>query len=596
MRRNMTSSNLPRNTSHTKLKKNLSHGQLTRLGSGKNLAGLNSTARGPPSPGLRNRSKRPKSADMGAVVKDLHEQEVELAQKQKREKEGPKKVGFAVGSSDSDEEAPELEGSGLHEDEWTDQSASASPYSTRQNTANNSRRPSISQGKPPDKHVTYDTSKAKTSEQLHHPPSNLASETKLDTESSGTQETESDEEDEEDEPPSPRTQPPVHVKKRGELKAEESSQQASQLIAQTRSPLHAAKEHPNPATRYLMNRGTSAAQAQVGVTRAFEDGSSAQASPAPSMRSSRSNIGDSTTDQEQEELVSRFIASGSHPSSGSVGGTMTNTPKSGSFQTPENESTLAAQNRDRPASTVRLPISPGSIISGSSGAATPAMVRSRTEMRMMNEKAVADLEEAAARNPIIPPHVYDRRNESLKTYLNANYLRRNGSNISLNPNLSLGPELFQGRFKAVNTELKVVQRFRDPIGESLRRLQKCRGTNFSQLRGQRSPPHKQGTKMQTSKSTTALSSKGASGPSKLSTSMSPPKSALSDKPTISSVKSSAQIRSTETRRGKVTFSEAPAETREAEEPGGREVVPTADVIARQLWDGIVGSNKAAVST
>jgi hypothetical protein len=515
-------------------------------------------------------------------VKDLHEQEVELAQRQKAEKErlkeGPKKVGFAVGSSeDSEEEAPELEGSGLHEDEWTDQSGSASPYSTRQNTANNSRRPSITQGKPPDKHVLQDSSKGKTSEQLHHPPHNLASESTPDAESSEAQESESDDEDE---PPSPRSQPHVHMKMREEVKPEQGPEQPLQSKLQTRSPLHAAKEHPNPATRYLMNRGTqSAAQAQVSVTR--DDGSSAQASPAPSMRSSRSNIDDSTTDQEQEELVSRFIPSGSHPSTGSVSGTMTNTPKTGSFQTPENESTLAAQNRDRPATTFQLPVSPGSTISGSSGAATPAMARSRTELRMMNEKAVADLEEAAARNPIIPPHVYDRRNESLKTYLNANYLRANGSNISLNPNLSLGPELFQGRFKAVNTELKVVQRFRDPIGESLRRLQKCRGTNFAQLRGQRASAQKQGAKMPTSKSTTALSSKA---PSKLSTSVSPPKSAGLDKPTISSVKSSAQVRSTESRRGKVTFSETPPETREAEEVS-EEVIPPADVIARQLWDG-----------
>ena len=583
MRRNMTSSNLPRNTSHTKLKKNLSHGQLTRIGSGKNLAGLNSAAnRGPPSPGLKNRNKRPKSADMGVVVKDLHEQEVELAQRQKAEKErlkegpkeGPKKVGFAVGSSgDSEEETPALEGSGLQEDEWTDQSASASPYSTRQNTANNSRRPSISQAKPPDKHILQDGSKGKTSEQLHHPPHNLASESKPDAESSGTHESESDDEDE---PPSPRSQPHVHVETREEVKSEQPPQQPIQQTAPTRSPLHAAKEHPNPATRYLMNRGT---QAQVSVTR--DDGSSAQASPAPSMRSSRSNIGDSTTDQEQEELVSRFIPSGSHPSTGSASGTMTNTPKTGSFQTPESESTLAAQNRDKPAFTFQFPVSPGSPISGSSGAATPSMARSRTELRMMNEKAVADLEEAAARNPIIPPHVYDRRNESLKTYLNANYLRANGSSISLNPHLSLGPELFQGRFKAVNTELKVVQRFRDPIGESLRRLQKFRGSNFAQERGQRASAEKQRAKMPTSKSTTALSSKV---PSKLSTSMSPPKSAGLDKPMISSVKSSAHIRSTESRKGKVTFSEEPPETREAEEVS-EEVLPPADVIARQLWDG-----------
>jgi hypothetical protein len=202
---------------------------------------------------------------------------------------------------------------------------------------------------------------------------------------------------------------------------------------------------------------------------------------------------------------------------------------------------------------------------------------------MMNEKAVADLEDAAARNPVIPPHVYDRRNESLKTYLSATNIQRNGSNVSVNPNFNLGPELFQGRFKAVNTELKVVQKFRDPIYESIRRLERCRGLNFTQLRGQRVSTQKQAAKMPISKSAVALNR----GPSKLSTSTSPPKSASPVKPALSSAKSAASVRTSESRRGKVTFSQTPAEAREAE---GSEVgvAAEADVIARQLWDGPMG--------
>lgn len=144
--------------------------------------------------------------------------------------------------------------------------------------------------------------------------------------------------------------------------------------------------------------------------------------------------------------------------------------------------------------------------------------------------------------------------------------------------LLLGPEIFQGRFKAVNTELKVVQKFRDPIAESVSRLQKCKGTKFSQLRGQKATSQNQpAAKMSIGKSAVHPGKQ----PSKLSTSMSPPKSAGPAKPAMSSTKSTTQARGNESRRGKVTFSQIPPETcpnQRTEEEGG------ADAIARQLWD------------
>lgn len=588
MRRNMTAYQLPRNTSHTKLKKNLSHGHLTRLGSGKNLAGLNErVTRGPPSPGLQQRKKRPKSADLTSLVKDMHEQEAGVAQERKQSQDAPKKVGFDVGSSgDSEDEAANMEGSGLQEDEWTDQSGSASPYSTRQNTANNSRRASMTLDKPPDKRGLQDGLKSKTSEQLHHPPSNLASEVKR--EQSNDEEEGSESESESDTPPSPRSQPHMHVHHhptRGDIKLEEApQQQEAQSQLQMRSPLHAAKEHPNPATRYLLGRRPSAVQAQLSMN---EGESSAQASPAPSLRSSRSNIGEGPVDQEQEELVSRFIPTASHPNVGSASGTTANTPKTGSFHTPENESTLSRQKLGTPKTSFQFPtpVSPGSTISGSSGAATPSLSRSRVEMRLMNEKAVADLEDAAARNPVIPPHVYDRRNESLKTYLNNTSLPRDGKKeLGVNPNFNLGPELFQGRFKAVNVELKVVQRFRDPIAESVKRMERCKASNFSQLRGKRAatPQQQQPARMPISRSAVNLNR----GPSNLATSMSPPKSSSPVKPAITSAKSAANVRSPESRRGKVKFSQTPPELHgpEGEQVEGGKA--EADAVARMLWEGV----------
>ena len=592
MGRNMTAYQLPRNTSHTKLKKNLSHGQLTRIESGKNLSGLNSTSsKGPPSPGLKNRSKRSKSAELAVAEKDLHEGEVELAQKQQEKKEGPKKVGFAVGSSgDSDGEvAPEMEGSGMQEDEWTDQSASASPYSTRQNTANNSRRASVVVDKPPEKRLQ--DANMREVERLRHAQqqAELESRQEEDGTPAGSQQSDEDEDqeedeedDEEDEETSPHTMP--QVKKRSEVPPEPPTLQLSATKAPRQSSPQGAREPSNPATRHLLTRNTqSPAPALVSNVSALDDGRSARGSPAPSMRSSRSNIGDGTAEQDPEELVSRFIPSTSHPSTGSGGNTAMNTPKIGSFHTPEDESTLDAQHRGKAkAAFSPAPVSPGSTISGSSGAATPAMGRSRTELRMMNEKAMAEMEDAAARNPIIPPHVYDRRNESLKSYLNIAALGGDGrGGLSSKTGLSLGPELFQGRFKAVNTELKVVQKFRDPIGESVHRLEKCKGTKFAQLRGQRASPQKPAAKVPISRSAASL----AKQPSKPSTSTSPPKSASPIKPGTSSVKSTTAVRDTESRRSRVTFAETPPEVREvvrSEENSGP------DAVAKQLWESYDG--------
>lgn len=609
MRRNLTSGQLPRNQSHTKLKKNLSHGQLTRLGSGRNLAALNATAnKGPPSPGLKGRKKRPKSADFGTVEKDLHEQEVELAEQQQRqrqsrqEEEGPgKKVGFAVGSSgDSDgEDAPEMEGSGLQEDEWTDQSNSASPFSTRQNTANNSRRASMILDKPPDKPPSPHAQKGKdgTVEEQQRRMSSPLKQIQNEQDVQNGHDTDEDESD--DEPPSPRTTPTVHVRKRGNADEQDPTPVPPQAKAQMKSPLHAAKDHPSPATQRLLSRNTNhPAPALVSNISALDDAHSARSSPAPSMRSSKSNLGESGTEQE-DELVSRFIPSASHPSTGSGGNTAMNTPKTNSFHTPESESSLAAQRRgdSKPRTLLHSgPVSPGSTISGSSGATTPAMARSRTELRMLHEKAMADREDAARLAPIVPPHVFDRRNESLKSWLNFDNPHHTERSIGL------GPELFQGRFKAANTELKVVQRFRDPIADSVGRMKTWKASKLNQIRGQGQTTQRPGNTQSThsqpgttssssaqlpiSKSATHLSAK-QSQTNKLSTSTSPPKSASPVKPAMTASKSSAQLRRGDSRRGKVTFSQTPPETREVEglsaSAGAGGEGQGADWIARELW-------------
>jgi hypothetical protein len=200
--------------------------------------------------------------------------------------------------------------------------------------------------------------------------------------------------------------------------------------------------------------------------------------------------------------------------------TVQNSPKSSHFHTPEGGSSIRHQHGRHSRHQSNQPgdaVSPGnSTRSGSSGTVTPSIGRSRMELKMLQEKAMADIHSVVDRNPFIPAHVYDRRNESLKSYLNLAALNNNNANVPLpavtttntlanSSNLSLGPEIFQGRFKAVHTELRVVQKFRDPLAESVARLRSCKGSKLS-LRS--SPQKLHAASLRTSKSAISLPAAG----------------------------------------------------------------------------------------
>lgn len=550
----MTSFHLSRNQSHTKLKKNLSHGHLQRLNSKGNLAAMGQSSRAPPSPGLKGKNKRPKSADMSkwALEKDLHEQEVELAQRIAEKKaRGPKKVGFAVGSSgdsSGDETLGDMEDAENEEGDWTEESASASPYSTRQNTANNSRRTSMvqdrSQVKAPVPVAVMPPIEARQSPQAEALDQMRKPEVQVegDAQKVAGEEEDDDEETEtegDNDPPSPRSP----IKSRVEIPAaatpqpmqgqeqllqptQQSTQQADQtqqtrspqkLSQAPRSPLHAAKGHPNPTMPFLRSASSTVpSPATTSNINAMDNSHSTLAnsgSPATSTMSARSTL---AGDGDQDELVSRFIPSTSHPGSNPV--TVQNTPKSSHFHTPEADSSMRHHNSRHSRHQSNQPgdaVSPGtSMKSGSSGTATPSMGRSRMELKMLQEKAMADIHSVVDRNPFIPAHVYDRRNESLKSYLNLAALNNNNTplpaitttnTLANSSNLSLGPEIFLGRFKAVHTELRVVQKFRDPLSESVARLRSCKGSKLS-LRS--SPQKLHAAALRTSKSAISLPAAG----------------------------------------------------------------------------------------
>ncbi|KAK5688747.1 hypothetical protein LTS10_000725 [Elasticomyces elasticus] len=654
LRRNVTSHEFPtRNKSSTKLRKNLSHGQLTRLASGKNLVGLGNTGMSkvaPPSPGLKAARKgRAKSEEVVVVrEKDLHEQEVELMLKRqerkvnKKQEDGrtPRHVGFAVGSADGDEESEDMDldetpgsGSQQQEDEWTDNSASASPLSTRINTANNSRRPSMMavdhKPKPPDEeeeeeeeepqhpnirfHMTEVKQQPKEQVPTPEPYGNLPDE--------------DDDEDTEEDMPSPKSMPAAPLiahemppQKPPPAQSEASLEppaEAQPPPPHIRSPLHAAKDYPTSSVAKRLTSAQLPAPALVSNVSALDDVHSTRGSPAPSiapsLRSTRSITGhDGAADQgDEQQFISKFLPSSSHPSTGSgTNTTAMNTPKIGSFQAPqtleEEDRTLSRTAKSSGTTTGAGPASPqSSTRSASSGATTPSFAvtgKSRFEMQMLKDKALADREAAAELKPDFPHHKYDRRNESLKSYLNLIALGEKQRGLPLsNPAgvVTLGPEIFQGRFKAVNVELKVVQVFRDPVAESVRRLRGGEGGRLGRKGG------KAGKKMgvvgglKESRSAVTLPSRGKpagrGGESKVSTSASPPRMGGQHSPLkvangapTTMAKSAILVhvpgeQRKMPRRG-VSFAGAElTETREFEREE-EEVGP--DGIARMLWDGV----------
>jgi len=544
MKRNMTSVHLSRNASHTKLKKNLSHGQLQRLNSRGNLAAMGQPSlRAPPSPGLKGKNKRPKSADTGkwALEKDLHEQEVELAMRIAEKKaRGPKKVGFAVGSSEDstgEEAIEDMEDAGMEEGDWTEESTSASPYSTRQNTANNSRRTSLAQERSTDRALVAATTKIandaphlvkveaapqgpRHSVQGKENGAKVAGEEE--EEDSDKTATEDDEDDDEDDKSPGQSlnlktnqEPPQQQQTQPPQQQEQQPQQPQKVSQAPRSPLHGAKEHPNPTIPLLRNISSNhMSPAMTSNVNAMDNMHSADGSPSTSTLSARSTL---AGDGDQDELVSRFIPSTSHPGSNPV--TTQNTPKSAQFHTPPVETSIHSSDNRNPhhhSNQSGDAVSPGnSTKSGSSGTATPSIGRSRIELKMLQEKAMAEIHSVVDRNPFIPAHVYDRRNESLKSYLNLAALNNNNTPIPAatttntlanSSNLSLGPEIFQGRFKAVHTELRVVQKFRDPLAESVARLRACKGSKLS-LRS--SPQKLHAAALRTSKSAISLPASSA---------------------------------------------------------------------------------------
>ncbi|KAI4778181.1 hypothetical protein E4T44_14289, partial [Aureobasidium sp. EXF-8845] len=124
MKRNNTSVHLPRNHSHAALKKNLSSGQLSRVTAGKTTVHARTAAQ----------HSRP----------DIRRAHTGPVKRSKSPAPKPARQSFDVGDDDDDDDddddVEEMEGV---EDQWTEESASASPSTTRDNTQANTRQNSV---------------------------------------------------------------------------------------------------------------------------------------------------------------------------------------------------------------------------------------------------------------------------------------------------------------------------------------------------------------------------------------------------------------------------------------------------------------------
>lgn len=208
----------------------------------------------------------------------------------------------------------------------------------------------------------------------------------------------------------------------------------------------------------------------------------------------------------------------------------------------------------------------------------------------MQQKALADREDMQQRDlPVLPAWQYDRLNKSLKSSLNPTRLPTKD-----NPKGGLvfpGPEAFQGRFRVTNTELRVVQKFRDPIGESLARLRLVKGSKVQQ---RALAQKKTGSSMPGHRSTISVpSAQKGSNNANMAKSASPPyvnsplkRAGTSGEQTVATLGNSRQRP-----KSQLDLARAPPQMRDFERADEKKA--NEDVL-RALWDQCLEPNEKSV--
>ncbi|KAE9961910.1 hypothetical protein BLS_001148 [Venturia inaequalis] len=394
MKRN-ASAFVVRNQSHSALKKNFSSGHLPRHASSKNVM---KTARHPPALNKRTASNRSENSERS---RDSEPPSPALAHHT---------VRFALG--DGDEVGPTDEHDG--EGEWTEESASASPHTTRSSTP--ARSNSISEGPMTGKADAHDsTSEAESSSTVIHEPPSLPK-SAID-----------------------RTLTPRPVNGSGS----QSTSHQPDADAITSRLLQRVHSH---------NAAPQVTNVSAVVT------SESQGSKSLS-QSQSSTMQDGTPGR---DLVSRFINSSS--SSG--------TPKDGSLlpvkqQRRPDSADLDSHKRNKSTPNFVEPdSSPTSSLTSRTlthGTTTPSeLPPSRTQIKMQLMRASSNIEQIQKGVPAVLPRA------------NAAHIVGHGGSFSLNQGVA--PQI-QALFSQTAKEYQIVRRFRNPVGEAIHRLGEIPGTS-----------------------------------------------------------------------------------------------------------------------
>jgi hypothetical protein len=517
MKRNNTSVHLPRNHSHAALKKNLSSGQLSRVTAGKTTVHARTAAQ----------HQRP----------DIRRAHTQPYKRSKSPAPKANRQSFDVGDDDDDDddEAEEMEGV---DDQWTEESASASPSTTRDNTRNNTRQNSV------------------VLDPKLNPYARQLAEEEAANDSSGSDTVGSRS------PPDKPTKVPVSLSIR-------TKDFAAPPPAPTSAPLQRQQQQPPTSSYNPQVAQQHMPDADAIARRLLERNSASNAAP-PRVSSvsalANPGLGDpkslstpvtglSVTGGSNTPLVSRFITNDGINSkdgtpadqSGFLQGTKGHSRTASQAQTRKEQSDLYRNQSTPNFASQKQPQTPSG-----SGAVTPdpALNQSRTQQKLWLQRGLSNIE--ASSQPHLPGLLPTGRAQAMRT-----------------------PHAGK-QFEFVDKEWAVVRRFQNPLDAGLERLRRMNGGS---LPGRPNKSKASATQQHTNG--------GVNGHRR------GPSNAAS----IASKKSDATIvaapeRPTAGRKSRVSFHMGEAEgdndDDEHDEPSTRSDRETPADIARRLWDSPVG--------
>lgn len=506
MKRNNTSLHLPRNHSHSALKKNHSSGQLARLNSSKAVSHGRTTSQ----------NQRP----------DLRRAHTQPYKRSKSPAPKASTVQFDVGDDDDeDDDGGQMEGV---DDQWTEESASASPNTTRDNTRSNTRQNS----------VVLDPKQNPYARQLavEQPPDTSGSDTD-----------------------GPRSPPKTTLSIRTKDFAQPTIAPTSAPQAPPSSSYHeqvSQQRMPDAdaIARRLLERNSSfhAAPPRVSSISALANASPSDFKSSPTIASNTD--GPSATGTTNTPVVSRFISNDGLASKDGTpyeqsnfvrGGPSGHTRTVSQVQTRKEQSDLYRNQSTPNFASQKPPPTPSG-----SGAVTPdpALNQSRTQQKLWLQRGLSNIE--ATSQPHLPGLLPTGRAQAMRT-----------------------PHAGK-QFEFVDKEWAVVRRFQNPLETGLERLRKMNGGSL---------PGKPGKQH----GTAAASTNGTNGHAKRPSTAASTSSRKSDAGTITQGQSTAGRKS----RVSFHMGDAEGDNDDEggdNEPAPLPRRDTAANIARRLWEAPVG--------